>query len=54
MQLQSVIDAIILGRVLYESPVWRGYLSAANIDCLQQLFIEAKRWKIVTERYDVS
>ena len=28
-QLQSVFDAIILARVLYASPAWRGYLSTA-------------------------
>ena len=65
-QLQRVFDAIILARVpyaspawrgwarvLYTSPAWQGYLSAANIDILQQLFIKAKRWQIVTDKYDV-
>ena len=49
-QLQSVYDAIILARLLYASPAWRGYLSAVNIDSLQQLFIKAKRWQIVTDK----
>ena len=53
-QLQSVFDAIILARVLCASPAWRGYLSAAIIDSLQQLFIKAKRWQIVTDKYYVS
>ena len=53
-QLQSVFDAIILARVLHASPAWQGYLSAANIDSLQQLFIKTKRWQIVTDKYDVS
>ena len=53
-QLQSVFDAIILARVLYASPAWQGYWSAANIDSLQQLFIIAKQWKIVLDKYDVS
>ena len=35
--------AIILARVLYVSPAQRGYLSAENIDSVQQLFIKAKR-----------
>ena len=43
MQLQSVFDAIIVVRVLYASPAWRGYWSAENIDSLHQLFIKAKR-----------
>ena len=53
-QLQSVFDPIILSRVLYASTAWRGYLSATNIDRVQQLFIKAKRWQIVTDKYDVS
>ena len=53
-QLQSVFDAIILAPVLYASPAWRGYLSAVDIDSLQQLFIKAKRWQIFTDKYDVS
>ena len=47
-QLQSVFDAIILARVLYAS------LQCNNFDSLQQLFIKAKRWQIVTDKYDVS
>ena len=50
-QLQRIFDAIILARVLYASPAWRGYLSAANTDSLQQLFIKAQRWQIVTDKY---
>ena len=42
-QLQSVFDVIILSRVLYAAPAWRGYLSAADTECLQQLFVKAKR-----------
>ena len=53
MQLQSVFDAIILARVLYASPAWRGYLNAADIDSLQQLFAKAKRWQMVSDNYDV-
>ena len=49
-----VFDAIILARVLYASPAWRGYLNAANFDILQQLFVKAKRWQIVSVNYDVS
>ena len=40
--LQSVFYAIILARILYASPAWRGYLNAADIHCLQQLFVKAK------------
>ena len=34
--LQRIFDAISLAHVLYASPAWRGYLSAANIDSLQK------------------
>ena len=30
MQLQSVFDAIILARVQYASPAWRGYLNLST------------------------
>ena len=54
-QLQRITTgAIILARVLHASPALRGYLSTANVDSLQQLFIKAKRWQIVTDKYDVS
>ena len=39
-QLQSVFDVIILSRVLYAAPAWRGYLSAADSvynSCLSKL-----------------
>ena len=35
-QLQSVIDAIVLSRVLYAAPAWSGYLSDGEIANLQQ------------------
>ena len=54
MQLQSVFDAIILARVLYASPTWRGYLNATDIYCLQQLFVKAKRCQIVSDNYDAT
>ena len=53
-QLQSVFDSIILARVLHASPAWRGYLNAADIDNFKQLFLKAKRWQIISGKYDVS
>ena len=44
-QLQSVLDAIVLSRVLYAEPAWRGYLSAGDMASLQQLFAKAKRFQ---------
>ena len=32
-QLQNVFDAIIVSRLLYAAPAWRGYLSSAEIVC---------------------
>ena len=56
VQLQSVFDAIVLYRVLYAAPAWRGYLSAGEMASLQQLFakLKAKRWKIVASNYDID
>ena len=42
-QLQSEFDAIVLSRVLYAAPAWRGYLSAGEMANLQQLFAKAKQ-----------
>ena len=53
-QLQSIFDAIVLSRVLYAAPAWRGYLSAAEIVSLQQLFAKAKRLHIVASNYDID
>ena len=35
-QLQSVFDAIVLSRVLYAAPAWRGYLSAGEMTSLRK------------------
>ena len=40
-QLQNVFDTIILARVLYVLPAWRGYMNASVINSLQQLFLKA-------------
>ena len=42
-QLQNVFHAIIASRLLYAAPAWRGYLSSAEIDCLQSVLDKAKR-----------
>ena len=46
-QLQCVFDAIIVTRLLYAAPAWRGYLSSAGIDCIQSIQDKAKRWSII-------
>ena len=53
-QLKSVFDAIVLSRVLYAAPAWKGYLSAGEMVNLQQLFAKAKRWNIVASNYDID
>ena len=52
-QSQNVFDAIILSRLLYAAPAWRGYLSSAEIDCLQNVLDKAKRWKLICHQYNV-
>ena len=51
--ITKCFDTIILASVLYAAPAWRGYLNAGDIDSLQQLFVNAKRWQIVSDNYDV-
>ena len=51
-QLQSVFEAILLSRVLYAAPAWRGYLKASEIDSLQQMFDRARRWRILSKYID--
>ena len=53
-QLQNVFDTIILARVLYALPAWRGYMNASDINSLQHLFLKAKRWQLTTTNYDVT
>ena len=53
-QLQSVFDAIVLSRVLYAAPAWRGYLSAGDMASLHPLFDKAKLWNIVASNYDID
>ena len=52
-QLQNVFDAIIVFRLLDAAPAWRGYLSSAEIDCLQGVLDKAKRWKLICREYSV-
>ena len=57
-QVQSVFYAIIPARVLYASPAWRDYLSAANIDSVSTVIYKSKAMekfgKFVTGKCDVS
>ena len=53
-QLQYVFDAILISRVLYAAPAWRGYLNAGEMASLQQLFAKGKRWNIVAGNYDID
>ena len=46
-QLQNVFDAMIISRLLYVAPAWRGYLCSAEIDCLQSVLDKAKRRKLI-------
>ena len=53
-QLQNVFNTIILARVLYALPAWRGYTNASDINSLQQLFLKAQLWQLTTTNYDVT
>ena len=46
-------DAIFVSRLLDAAPAWRGYLSSAEIDCLQGVLDKAKRWKLICREYNV-
>ena len=52
-QLQNVFDANIVSRLSYAAPAWRGYLSSAEIDCLQSVLDKAKCWKLIYHEYNV-
>ena len=53
-QLQNVFDTIILARVLYALPAWRGYMNASDINRLRHLFLKAQRWQLTTTNYDAT
>ena len=36
-QLERVFDAFIVYCLLYAAPAWRGYLSSADIVCIQNI-----------------
>ena len=53
-QLQNVFDTIILARILYALPAWRGYMKASDINSLKHLFLKEQRWQLITTNYDVT
>ena len=53
-QLQKVFDSILLARILYAAPAWRGYLSTADTQLLQQHVDKAFRWKISNKKYIIE
>ena len=52
-QLQNVFDAVIVSRLLYAAPAWRGYLRSAEIDSLQSVLDKDKRWQLIRHEYNV-
>ena len=46
-----MFHAILISRLLYASPAWRGFARAADIDCIQCMLIKAKRWQLVSRDY---
>ena len=53
-QLQNVFDTIILARIHYALPAWRGYMNVYDINSLQHLFLKAQRWQLTKTNYDVT
>ena len=53
-QLKNVLDTIILARILYALPAWRGYMNTSDINSLKHLFLKAQRWQLITTNYDVT
>ena len=53
-QMQKVFSAIILARVLYAAPAWRGYLTSSEINCLQHFLDKAKLWNITASSYNIE
>ena len=51
LQLQTVFHAILISRLLYAAPAWRGFARAADIDCIQCKLVKAKRWQLVSRDY---
>ena len=51
LQLQTVLRTILISRLLYAAPAWRGFARAADIDCIQCMLVEAKRWQLVWRDY---
>ena len=51
LQLQTVFHAILISRLLYAAPAWRGFARAADIDCIQCMLVKAKRWQLVAQDY---
>ena len=52
--LKIVSEAIVISRIIYAAPGWRGYASRADIDFIQKLFVKARRWGIVNTDYNLE
>ena len=53
-EMQKVFIAIILARVFYAAPAWRGYLTSSEINCMQHFLDKAKRWNITASSYNIE
>jgi hypothetical protein len=49
--LSAVFNAIIMSKLFYCSPVWRGYLSYNNTNALQKLLKKAFSWQLCSKLY---
>ena len=51
LQLQTVFHAILIARLLYAAPEWRGFAREADIDCIHCMLVKPKRWQLVSRDY---
>ena len=51
LQLQTVFHAILISRLLYAAPAWRGFAHAADIDCIQCMLVKAKRGQLASRDF---
>jgi acetolactate synthase regulatory subunit len=50
--LDAVFSSIILSKLFYCSPVWRGFLSVEHIKMTQKYLSKAFRWELCVSQYD--
>ncbi len=52
--LNVVFNAIIVSKLLYCSPVWRGYMNSNHLSAIQKLFKKAHSWGLCAKLYNID